>query len=142
LGGPQFELCVSGCAELHEKFLTAIVQLDTADDLRVAPIECFDEAQDRPQCADRLPPFRTQRAVIHVPFSGRRFAVIAGDQRDDLGFLRLEAAQVSILDQVIGMFVVPGIADMTADVVKQCGELEPFPLAIGEPMYAARLVES
>ena len=39
------------------------------------------------------------------------------------------------------MLVVALVADVDADVVQDRGELEPFALAVGEPVHDARLVE-
>ncbi len=67
--------------------------------------------------------------------------MVSRDERDDLNFLRIEAPQISILDQVIRMTVMAIVADVYADVVKQCRVLEPFPFAIAQPVDAARLIE-
>jgi hypothetical protein len=142
LGGPQLQLRVSGCAELHEIFFTPIVQLDPAYDLGVAAIERLGEAEDRRERPDSPPLLWAQRAEIGVPFSRRCLAMISRDQRNNLRLLRLEAPQISILDQVIGMFVMARIADMAPDIMEQRGKLEPFALAIAEPVYSARLIEN
>ena len=67
--------------------------------------------------------------------------MVARDERHHLDFVRLEAAQVAVLDQVIGMPMVARIADVRAEVVHQRRILEPLALAIGQPVNGARLVE-
>ena len=67
--------------------------------------------------------------------------MIARDERDDLDLLRIEAAQVAVLDQVVRVPVVALVADVDADVVQQRAVLEPLALAVGQPVHAARLVE-
>src|SRR2546426_566670 len=52
-----------------------------------------------------------------------------------------EAAQIAVLDEVVGVLVMPLVADREADVVQQRRVLEPLPFAIGERMHAARLIE-
>jgi hypothetical protein len=67
--------------------------------------------------------------------------MVSRDQRDDLDFLRIKTPQISILDQVVGMTVMAIVADVYADVVKQRGVFEPFPLAIAQAVHAACLIE-
>ena len=43
--------------------------------------------------------------------------MIPCDERDDLDFLRIEATEVPILDQIVRVLVVAFIADVNADVV-------------------------
>ena len=71
----------------------------------------------------------------------RRAAVIAGDQRDDLDLVGLEAAQVAVLDQVVRMAMMPLVADVVADVVQEARVLEPLALAIAEAVHALGVVE-
>ena len=54
---------------------------------------------------------------------------------------RLETAQITILDQVVGMTMMPIVADVHADVVQKRGILEPFPFPIAEAVDAPRLIE-
>ena len=49
---------------------------------------------------------------------GRAAAVITRYQRDHLDLIRFEAPQVTVLDQVVGVFVVASEADVDADVVE------------------------
>jgi len=67
--------------------------------------------------------------------------MVPRDERNHFGFLRLEAAQIAVLDQVVRVLVVPLVADVHADVVQDRRVLEPLALAIGEAMDRARLIE-
>ena len=62
-------------------------------------------------------------------------------QRDDLDLLRIEPAQVAVLDQVIRMPVMALVADVDADVVQQRAVLQPLALAIAELVHRPRLIE-
>jgi hypothetical protein len=44
--------------------------------------------------------------------------MIAGDESDRFDFVRLEAAEVAVLHEIVGVLVVPLIADEHADVVE------------------------
>ena len=67
--------------------------------------------------------------------------MVARDEGHHLDFVWVESAQVAVLDQVVRMPVVARIADVDAEVVHERAVLEPFALAIGEPVDRARLVE-
>ena len=67
--------------------------------------------------------------------------MVAGDERDDLDLVGLEAAQIAVLDQVVRVLVVPLVADVDADVVQERRVLQPLALAIGQAVHAARLIE-
>jgi hypothetical protein len=140
-GGPQLQLRIAGRAQLQQVVVAAVVQLKAADRLRVAAIEALGEAQDgrqRPHRAARTPP-QIGEAVV-FPFR-RALPVIAGDQRDGLDFIRLEAAQIAVLDEIVRVLVMPLVADVHADVVKDGGVLQPLALTIGQAVDGARLIE-
>ena len=104
-------------------------------------IEVLREPETRGEGPDRpsLSASEDGEAVMS-PFRGCA-AMVAGDERDGLDLVRLEAAKIAVLDQVVGVFVVPLVADVDADVVQQRRVFEPLPLAIGQSMRAARLFE-
>jgi len=52
------------------------------------------------------------------PFRGAA-AVIPRHQCHHLDLIRMKAAQIAVLDQVVGMFVMAGEADVATDVVHQ-----------------------
>lgn len=67
--------------------------------------------------------------------------MVSRDERDHLDFLRIEAPQISILDQVIGVAMMSIVADVYANVVEQGGILQPLAFAIAKPVNAACLIE-
>jgi hypothetical protein len=93
------------------------VNLEAGDRLRVAAVEAFRESKNRGQDADDVPALAPERAVVLVPAARRRLPVIAGDEADNLDLLRLEAAKIPILDQIVGMLMVPFVTDVYADIV-------------------------
>lgn len=141
LRGPNLELGVRGRVDPRHPLVGARPQVDPVHDLRVAAVEPFGEPQDRAERANRAPQPAGQIAVALVASARRRLPVIARDQRDDLHLDRVEAPQISILDQVVGMAVMPLVADVQAHVVQPGGEFEPFPLAVAQPVDAPRLRE-
>jgi len=139
--GPHLELRIAVGAQPREIIVAAREQIDAGQRLRVAAIEPFGESHDRRHHAHR----RTQRAA-EVPEALVRLlrcclTMVARDQGDDLDLQGIEAAQISILDQIVGMAVMPVVADVHTDVVEQGGVLEPLPLAIAQPVHAPRLIE-
>jgi hypothetical protein len=138
---PQLQFCVARRPQLQQIIVSAVVQIEPGDGLRMAAVEAFGQPQDGGERADRVP-----RAAAHVSEPGmaslgRRLTVIARDERDRFDLVRLEAAQVAVLDQVIRVSVVLLVADVNAHVVQNRRVLEPLALAIGEPVNRARLVE-
>ena len=67
--------------------------------------------------------------------------MIARQQRDNLDLLRIEAAQLAVLDQIVRVPVVPLVADVHAGVVEQGAVFEPLALAVAELVDRAGLVE-
>ena len=141
MGGPELQLGVPRRAKFDEVFLTAVVQLHARNRLRVTAIERFGEPQNCRQRGHGAALLRAERPEIGVRFFRGRFAVISRDKRDDLRFCRLESAQVAVLDEVVGVLVMPRVADVRADVVQQRRKLQPLALAIGQRVCAARLIE-
>jgi hypothetical protein len=138
---PQLELRISACSDLQEPVITAVVEFDACDRLRMTPIEVFREAQHGRQRADRpsLPATEADEAIVTL--FGRRPPMVAGDERNSLDLFGLESAEIAVLDQIVGVLVVALVADMDADIMKQCRIFEPLALTIGEPMRATRLIE-
>ena len=104
-------------------------------------IETLGEPKNRRERAHDAAALPGQLSVAVVIGLGRGAAMIARDEGDCLDLVRLEPAQVGVLDQVMRMLVVALVADVHADVVEDRGVLKPFALAVGEPVYGARLVE-
>ena len=140
-GGPQLELHIACRPQLQQVVVAAVVDLEAGNTLRVAAIEALGEPQHRRQRANGAPRPPRQLAEAVVLALRRALAVVARDQRDRFDLFRLEAAQVAVLHQVVRVLVVPLVADMDADVVDDRRELEPLPLAVGEAVDRARLIE-
>ena len=140
-GGPQLQLHIARRAQLHQVVVAAIVELQAGDGLCVTAIEALRQAHYRGERANRGPRAPLQLAEALVLSLRRRLAMITGDERDRLDLVWFESAQVAVLDQVVRMLVMALVADGHADVVQDGGVLEPFPLAVGQPVNGARLVE-
>ena len=140
-GCPELELRIARRPQLEQDVVAAIVQLDADDGLRMTAVEVFGEAHHRRQRPHDAAPLAFEIAEALVPPVRRRAAVVAGDQRDDFDLLGLEAAQVAIANQIVRVLVVPLVADVHADVVKQRPVPQPLALAVGEPVRAARAIE-
>ena len=140
-GGPQLQLRVARRPQLQQIVVAAVVELEVRDRLRVAAIEALGQPQDRRERANGAPRAPAQAAEAVVLPLRRRLAVIPRDEADRLDFVRLEAAQIAVLDQVVRVLVMPLVADVHADVVQDRRVLEPLALAIGEPVDRARLIE-
>jgi hypothetical protein len=138
---PQLQLGVAAGAQPRQVVVATRKQIDCGKRLRVAAIEPLRQPHDGRQDAYRRAQRPVQVAVTVVRFLRGRLTVIARHERDDLDLLRLESAQPTILDQIVGMTMVSIVADVHADVVEQGGILEPFALAVAEAVDAACLVE-
>ncbi len=80
--------------------------------------------------------FRPSVAESDVPARRRRTPVIAGDERDRFDLVRLEAAKVAVLDQVVRMLVMTFVADVHARVVQDRRVFEPLALLVGHAVNA------
>ncbi len=140
-GRPELQLGVARRAQLQQIVVAAVVELQAADGLGVAAVEAFRQPQDGGERAYGPPraPTQVDEAVV-LPL-GRRLPVIAGDEGDGFDFVRLEAAEIAVGDEIVRVLVMPFVADVDADVVQNCGVLEPLALAVGEPVNRARLIE-
>jgi hypothetical protein len=67
--------------------------------------------------------------------------MIARQERNYLDLLRIEAAELAVLDQIVGMAVVPLVADMHPGVVQEGAVFQPLPLAIRELVHRPGLIE-
>ena len=122
-------------------FVAAIVDFDRVDDLGVAAVERLGEAKNGGERTDDPPFFGAEAPKSGRILARRTLPVVSRDERDDLGLERLESAEIAVLDQVIRMLVVPRIADVRADVVKNGPEFEPFTFAVRQLVNGPRLIE-
>jgi hypothetical protein len=107
----------------------------------VTAIEALGQTKNRRQRLNRLPLTPAQSRVLLVPPVGCGPAMIACNERNGFDFVRLEAPQITVPDQIVRVLVVALVRDEDADVVKERRVLEPLTLAIGEGVTAPRLVE-
>jgi hypothetical protein len=107
----------------------------------VAPIQPFGEPDHRRHRLDRLAFRAAEIRVALVGLLRRGLPVVAGEQRDDLDLLGIEAAEIAVLDQVVRVPVMALVADVHADVVQQRAVLEPLAFAIGQAVHAPGLIE-
>ena len=116
--GPELELRIAVCADLKEVVVSAIVQLDAVDDLRVAAVEALREAENGGERADGPPRASPQLAEALMRSLRCGLPMIACDKGDRLDLFRLEAAQLTILDQVVRMLVVTIVSAVDANVME------------------------
>ena len=140
-GGPELQLHIARCAQLYQVVVAAIVKLQAGDGLRVTAIEALRQAQYRGERANRGPRAPRQLAEALVLSLRRPLTMIAGHERNRLDLVGFESAEVAVLHEVVRMLVMALVADVHADVVQDGRILEPFPLAVGQTMNRARLVE-
>ena len=107
-----------------------------AESLSVAAVEPLGKPDHRREHAHCPAQGALEIPVTLVRLFRRRLAMIAGDERDDFDLLRIETAQIAVLDQVVRVPVVPLVADVDADVVQHGAEFEPLALAIAESVHA------
>jgi hypothetical protein len=139
--GPELELRVAGRAQLQQVVVPPIVELETTDRLRVAAIEAFRQPQNGGERSHRAPGAPPEIGKTFVfPFR-RALPVIAGDEGDRFDFVRLEAAEIAVLHEIVRVLVVPLVADEDTDVVEDRRVLQPLALAIRETVDRARLIE-
>ena len=115
--GPELELGITGGAQPHQIRVPLGYDIDRRDDLRMAAIEAFGQPEHRGQRADGAPQASLQHPVSVVHFLRRRLPMVAREERDDFDLLRIEAAQLSVLDQVVRVPVVALVADVNTGVV-------------------------
>jgi hypothetical protein len=107
----------------------------------VTAVEAFREPEHRRQSPDRLAALALEVAKMLVTFLRRALPVVARDKADDFDFVRLEATQVAVLDQIVRVLVMALVTDMDADVVQQRRVLEPLALAVRQAVHHPRLIE-
>ena len=88
--GPEFELRVARRSNLQQIVVAAIVQLEAADDLRMAPVEALGQAQNSCKRANNAPRPTLELAEIFVPPLRRRLTMVARDEGDGVDLFGLE----------------------------------------------------
>src|SRR5579872_5114401 len=138
---PELQLRVARRSDLQQIVVAAVMELDRGHTLRMAAIEALGEPQDGRERSHGAPFLALQIAESLVAALRRRLAMVARHERHDFDFVRLEAAEVAVADQIVRVPVMAFVTDVDADVVKDGGILEPFALAIGQPVNDAGLIE-
>ena len=140
-GGPEFQLRVARRPQLQQVVVSAVVNLDAVDGLRVTAIQTFGEPQDRRERADRAPRPAPEIAEAVVAALGRHLPMIASHERDRFDLVRFEPTQIAVFDEVVRVFVMTRVADVDADIVQERRVLEPFALVVGQTVNGAGVVE-
>jgi hypothetical protein len=140
-GGPDLQLHIARRAQPHQVVVAAIVEFQAGDRLCVAAIEALRQAQDGGERANRGPRPPSQLAEALMLSLRRRLTMIAGDESNRLDLIGFESAEVAVLHEIVRMLVMALVTDVHADVVQNGGVLQPFPLAIGQPVDRTRLIE-
>ncbi len=140
-GGPDLEFGIARRPELEQIVFAAIVELDARDDLGMTAIEALRQPQEGRERLDRATGLAGQLPVAVVRFLRGRASMVPGDQPDGLDLIRLEPAEIAVLDQIVRMLVVSRIADMHADVVEQGRVFEPLAFVVGQLVDRPRLIE-
>jgi hypothetical protein len=97
-GGPGLQFRLARRPHLQQRIVSAIVKVHAGDHLRVAPVEALCQAEDGRQDLHGAPRrFRQRGKVVVLPLR-RRLPVVACQQGEHVDFLRLEAAQIAVLD--------------------------------------------
>jgi hypothetical protein len=117
------------------------VELDAGDRLGVAAIEILGDAKDGGQPSHHFAPLPSELTEISVTARRRRAAVIACDQRNRFDLVGLEAAEIAVLDQIVGMAMVTFVADVDAGIMQDGRIFEPLALFVGHPVDGARPIE-
>src|SRR5260221_10664098 len=104
---PELKLRVPGRAQTHEVALALRDDVERRDDLRVTAIEPFGQPQHGGERPDRPPQTAFERPVPVMALLRRRLAMIARQEGNNLDLLRIEPAQLAVLDQIVRMPVMP-----------------------------------
>lgn len=140
-GGPELQLCVTRDVHLEDGLTGPLVEREPRNRVGMAAVEALGEPQHGGQGAHGLAVRATERPEIGMAAPRFCTAVISGDEGDPLDLVGVEAAQIAVPNQVLGVAMVLFIADVDTDVVEQRRELEPLALAVAQPVDAACLVE-
>ena len=95
---PQLQLGVPGRPQPDQVTVAARDDVERGDDLAVAAIEPFGQPQHRRQRPNGAPQRALEHTVSVMRLFRRRLSMISRQQGDDLDLLRIEAAQLAVLD--------------------------------------------
>ena len=141
-GGVELGLAVVRARSPRARSCRARTRQDT-------PVTIWRWLRSRPSAMRRIAASFSTTACRYG-FSRRQFScaafgpaalVVPGERGEHLDLVGREARQVAVRDQVVGVPLVLGVADVAADVVQQRPVLEPLPLGRGQLVEGVRLVE-
>src|SRR5688500_12251581 len=112
---PDLQFRVTRRRQLYHESAGAQSHSQPLDDLGVAAIESFGQPNKSCQHPDNVARLvrKSRELVMRLP--RHRLAVIPRDERDRLDLIRCESPQATMANQVVGMFVMPLVADVRAD---------------------------
>jgi len=117
-GRPNLKLRVAGGSHLQESVVTAVVQLDASDHLRMTAIEAFGETKNGRERSDGSSLSAVEDGEAVVLLFRRGPTMITGDERDGFDLLGLETSEIAVLDEVVRVLVVAFVADVHPDVMQ------------------------
>lgn len=128
-GGPELQIRVPGGLEPEGQPFVRPLGAQTADNLGMAAVQAFHQADDAAEQFNRpaLSAAKGAKRLVRSPWG--RLAVIPRHERDDLHFLGVEPAEAPVPNEVVRVFVMALVTDVGADVVEQRAVLEPLALA-------------
>src|SRR5262245_36304773 len=141
LRGPELELRVASRPDLQQRIVAAVVELEARDRLCVTAIEIFRQTKHRREPSDDFTSLSAELSEVGVVARGRRPPMVASHERNRFDFLRLETAQVAVLDQVVRVAVVTLATDMDARLVQERGVIEPLAVSVGHAVNGPRTIE-
>ncbi len=120
---PHLEGGIAAHVGLHEQRVAAGLDREPLHHLVVAAVERIGQPQKRGQHLHRpaVGPRQSRERGVLLP---RAAAVVPGDVREHLHLQRREAAEVAVLDEVVGVLVVAPVRDVVPDPVEEGGVLE------------------
>src|SRR5262249_27255783 len=117
-GCPELQFRVAPGADLQQVVLAPVAQIEAGDRLRVASVKALREPENRGERLHDCTPLSGQIAKSVVTRFRYRSPMIPRDERHRLDLVGLESAEIAVLDQVVGVFVVAFVADVYPDIVQ------------------------
>jgi hypothetical protein len=138
---PDLEFGIAGGRQTNPQPAPAPAHRQVPHDLGVTAVEPFGRADHGAENPDRPPVGGREGCELRVRLLREGLAMVAGNERDPLHFVRFEPAQAPVTDEVVRVLVVAFVADVRADVVEQRAVLEPFPLPRPQTVSRTRRIE-
>jgi hypothetical protein len=107
----------------------------------VAAVEPVGQAQHGGEDSHRAPVPWRERSEARIAPARPRLAMITRQQRDDRPVELGEPSELTVLDDVSRVVLVPLVADVLADVVQERRILEQLAIGVAQAVQLARLIE-